>query len=270
MVVKFQKTVSKGGRFNQIYVPKGMEGLIEAGDRVEVRLVGKQVQLHYSKEPERVSEFKEKLLREAFSFLSGIDCVSRIFVVGSFLTEKVSYNDIDVVLITTGKDEGFEESVYNKLIEKFNLKFHIIAIEAERFERLLKICPLTKSMLSNFVCNKPMKLHDERVVDRKHIRFLLMMPQDLLHIRLGSRIFFDNLRRLVTIEMFLRNRRLDPAAINSELEKLVKESLYKRARNNEEIEANSVESLRKLIRAKLALIEGLIADGKKQGHARAY
>ena len=32
MTVKFKKFVSKGSRFNQIYVPKNMERLIGAGD----------------------------------------------------------------------------------------------------------------------------------------------------------------------------------------------------------------------------------------------
>ncbi len=258
MVVKFQKTVSKGSRFNQIYVPKDMEGLIEAGDRVEVRLVKKHAQLHYSAGLERLSEFKEKLTVDVFSFLSGIDGFERVFMVGSFLTEKVSYNDIDVVLIVSGKSEGFEESVYNRLTDKFNLKFHVIAIEKERFEHLLKICPLTKSMFSGFVCNKPIKLPDERLVDRKHIMFLLMMPQDLLRVRLGSRVFFDNLRRLVTIERFLRNEGMNSASINREVKKLVKGNLYGKLRANEGIEENSVAFLRNLIRAKLASIGGLI------------
>ncbi|MBI2664175.1 hypothetical protein HYX10_02430 [Candidatus Woesearchaeota archaeon] len=258
MMARFQKTVSKGSRFNQIYVPKDMEGLIEAGDMVEVRLVKKHAQLHYPAGLERLSEFKEKLIGDVFSFLSGIDRVERIFVVGSFLTEKVSYNDIDLVLIVSGKSDGFEESVHSRLTDKFNLKFHIIAIEKERFERLLKICPLTKSMFSSFVCNRPIELPDERLVDRKHIRFLLMMPQDLLHVRLGSRVFFDNLRRVVTIERFLRNESLNSASINREVKKLVKGSLYDKLRASEEIEENSVAFLRKLIRAKLASIEGLI------------
>ncbi len=270
MAVSFQKTVSKGSRFNQIYIPKDIEGLIEAGDKVEVRLVRKSVDLHYSKGLGRLSEFKENLIRQVFSFLIETGCATRIFAVGSFLTEKVGYNDIDMVLISPNKDAGFEESAYNKLVEKFNLKFHIVAMEEKRLEHLLRACPLTKSMFSNFVSNKPMELPAGRLIDANHIRFLLMMPHDLLSIRLNSRIFFDNLRRLVTIERFLGNKSLDATAINGELESLVKNILYKKIRNNEEIEGKSVEFLRAIMKAKLAAIENLIENGKKQGLAGAY
>ncbi|GAF87213.1 unnamed protein product, partial [marine sediment metagenome] len=39
MIIEFKKNVSKGSRFNQIYIPRNMEDLIEVGDKVVVRLL---------------------------------------------------------------------------------------------------------------------------------------------------------------------------------------------------------------------------------------
>src|SRR3989338_7492930 len=251
MLVKFSKKVSKGGRFNQIYIPKNMENLIEVGDEVEVRLIKKQISLFYSKNLKKLSQFKENLIKDIFSFL----------------TEKIGYNDIDVVAITDKKSENLEEAAYNKLIEKFNLKFHVLAIEENRFWHLLKSCPLTMAMFSSFICSKPIKISDERVIDKKHIRFLLMMPYDLLEIKLNSRSFFDSLRRLATIERFLKNKSLEMNAINDELKTSINDLLYKKIKNNEEIDKSSIEILRKIIKLKLNIIEKLIRNGKEQGYA---
>ena len=54
MVITFNKTVSKGSRFNQIYVPKHMENTIEVGDEVEVKLIKKHISLYYAKELKNV------------------------------------------------------------------------------------------------------------------------------------------------------------------------------------------------------------------------
>jgi len=263
METKFIKTVSKGSRFNQIYVPKSMESLIEVGDKVEVRLVKKLIEIHYSKGLKELSQFKENLIKSIFSFLNENFDFHTMFIVGSFLTEKIDYNDIDIVIIADKKDENFEEEIYNKLIEKFNLKFHVLIIEEKKFWRLLKICPLTKAMFSNFVCNKPIKIPNESLVNKNHIKFLLMMPYDLLEIRLNSRSFFDSLRRLITIKRFLKNKSLGIAEINEELKMLMADFLYKKIRDNEEIEKNSINFLREILKSKLKIIEDLIKNGEE-------
>ena len=44
--------------------------------------------------------------------------------------------------------------------------------------------------------------------------FMFYNELDLLEIRLNSRSFFDSIRRLITIERFLKDKSLDIAAIN--------------------------------------------------------
>ena len=67
--LKFIHKVSKGSRFNQIYVPIQYSEDFEAGDFVEVRLLRKPLKIFYSQSIKKLSEFKEKLVKEIFSFL---------------------------------------------------------------------------------------------------------------------------------------------------------------------------------------------------------
>lgn len=254
-MIKFQKIVSKGSRFNQIYIPKDMAQLIEVGDEVEVKLLKKHIRLYYSKGL-KLSLFKENLIKSIFDEIGNVGC---LYIVGSFLIEKVDYNDIDIVIVNSIKIN--EQKIYNKLAEKFDLKFHIIFIKQNKFSDLLKICPLTRTMFSKFVCNKKFVVPDEKRIDANHIRFLLMMPYDLLEIRLNSKSFFDSIRRLIAIERFLEDKGLDIFEINEKMKNELKTRLYEKIRYNEEIEENSINLLREIMKLKLKKIEELIDNG---------
>ncbi len=254
--INFEHKVSKGGRFNQIYIPKEMEAVFEVGDIVEVSLLKKKEQLYYSKNLKKVSEFKEKLSREIFSSLLTFPEIKQIFVFGSFLIEKIDYNDIDLLIILEKKEQNIEEKIYNHLIKEFQLKFHIISIPEDIFYNLIKICPLTRSMLHYYISNKKFETLLDKVLDKNHIKFLLMMPEDLLKIRMSSRVFYDNIRRLMTVKKFLENKDLDPIKINLELKSLLKnEFMYSQLKDNEEIDRETLGYLRNIIKRELNKIK---------------
>ncbi len=81
-----------------------------------------------------------------------------------------------------------------------------------------------------------------------------MMPEDLLEIRLNNRVFYDNLRRLITIENFLDNKEFDLESINKELKKLTGDNLYERMQNNEEVDESKIKDIREIIKTKLKKI----------------
>ena len=251
--IKFVHKVSKGSRFNQIYIPLEMERAFSVGDLVEVKLLEKK-SLHNSKGI-KLNEFKEGLVKSIFSFLLGFRNIKRAFVVGSFLTRN-DYNDIDVVIVAE-KDSDFE----NKLTEKFDMKFHVVCIPEERFLRLLAICPLTRSMLYNYVSNKGENLIKDREIDLNHLNFLLMMPQDLLEIKISGRAYYDSVRRLIAIEKFLGGREENPDKINREAEKLLGGDLFSRLRNNDYIVGIELERVRNVIKNKLNAVRRGMKDG---------
>jgi len=247
--MQFIHKVSKGSRFNQIYIPRGMESIFEAGDLVEVKLIKKKVELFYSRKIE-INEFKNKLIREIISFLSRFKDIKQIFMVGSFLTKKIDYNDIDLLIISN-KDLG--EEIYDKLADKFSLKFHVISIQEAKFKELTETDPLTRSMLYYSVSN--IKFHIPKArFDKNHIDFLLMMPKDLLKININSRAYYDSIRRLTAIERFLDNKEINPKDVDEEIEILIGKS-FRKIKENEEINEKDRENLKKIIKNKIKKIE---------------
>ena len=252
--MKFIHKVSKGTRFNQIYIPKNMEINFQAGDMVEVTLLEKKISINYSKDLKNLSEFKEELIKNIFSELDKFREIKQIFFIGSFLTQKQDYNDIDIILIS---EKNIEKEVNKLLIDKFELRFHIIHIQSDSFKDLQKYCPLTRSMLFYFISNREFKL-PKGEINKDHIRFLLMMPEDILKIKVSSRVFYDSIRRLRTIERFLENNSLDPLKVNKEIQNLISQNLSQDMRNNEPINDETINKLRDLIKSKLDKINSMI------------
>ena len=254
--IKFRRKVSKGSRYNQIYVPKELENVINVGDEVEVILLKKE--LCYSTKL-KISKFKENLIKQIFSFLTKHREINSMFVVGSFLFETIDYNDIDLILIVSEETNmpKLKNQIYKDLIEKFNQKFHIIIYTEKELEDLLIYDPITISIFSIHIGNKKL-IKRKKMIDKMHLKFLLMMPKDLLKIRLPSRIFFDNLRRLETIEKFLKNKSLDIISINGKIKNLIGGDLFKRIKMNEEINKKEIDLFRKIIQNKIRNIEKLL------------
>jgi len=171
-------------------------------------------------------------------------------MVGSFLTKKIDYNDIDLLIISN-KDLG--EEIYDKLADKFSLKFHVISIQEAKFKELTETDPLTRSMLYYSVSN--IKFHIPKArFDKNHIDFLLMMPKDLLKININSRAYYDSIRRLTAIERFLDNKEINPKDVDEEIEILIGKS-FRKIKENEEINEKDRENLKKIIKNKIKKIE---------------
>jgi hypothetical protein len=253
--IGFVHRVSKGSRFNQIYVPKEMEYHFQSGDLVEVTLIEKKSSIHYSSDLIKLGEFKENLIKNIFGELRIFKKISQIFVVGSFLTQKQDYNDIDIILIS---EKNIEKEACTLLVDKFELKFHILSIPENKFKNLQKYCPLTRSMLFYFISNKEFKLPKETEINKGHIRFLLMMPEDILKIKVRPRIFYDSIRRLITIERFLGNLSLNSLEINKEIQALISQNIAKDMRNNELIDDKIIKKLKNIIKLKLKKINKIL------------
>lgn len=253
--LKFIHKVSKGTRFNQIYIPQDMHKHFEAGDLVEVTLLEKKDSLFYSGYLNKLNDFKENLIKKIFLLLEKYKQIEQIFVVGSFLSQKQDFNDIDIILIS---NENLENEIYRLLIEKFEMKFHIITLQKNSFEDLIKYCPLTRGMLYFFVSNKEFMFPKKTELNKNHIKFLLMMPEDILNITLNPRVFYDSLRRLLTIERFLENQPLNPLDINKKIITLLGENLALNLRQNEPINDNIIKKLRDIIKLKLNNIYSIL------------
>lgn len=264
-LANFQHKVSKGSRFNQIYIPKEMQEIFEVGDLVEVKLLGKKEKLHYSdnlKNFHKISDFKENIIKQVFFLLEKFKEIKQVFIVGSFLIEKTEYNDIDIILVSDKKE--IEKKVYTYLSEKIQMNFHVIVIPEKKIEGLIKICPLTRSMFYYFISNKEFSLNEQVEIEKKHISFLLMMPEDLLKIKLSNgKIYFDSLRRLITIRRFLEKQKLDSILINQKIKKILGKN-YSFLKDNKNIDQKTLIFVNEEIKKELNKINKILKGIKNK------
>ncbi|PIN89638.1 hypothetical protein COU57_05760 [Candidatus Pacearchaeota archaeon CG10_big_fil_rev_8_21_14_0_10_32_14] len=257
MKSKFIHTISKGSRFNQIYIPKKLEHSFEVGDIVEVKIIEKKVRLFYSKSIKHLTPFKENIIKRIFAEINQFKEIKQIFVIGSFLTKNEDYNDLDILVVLRDEkinEKLVEKRIYEHLVQSLQLKYHLIIIKESILNNLIKKCPLTRSMLYNFVSNNNFELTDEMVIDKNHTKFLLMMPEDTLKVKVASRVLYDSIRRLITIQRFLDKKDSIPSEIDKDTKKILGETLYNYTMNNEEIDDKIRNMLRAIIKIKLETI----------------
>ena len=85
-----------------------------------------------------------------------------------------------------------------------------------------------------------------------------MMPEDLLEINVSSRIFYDSIRRLITIERFLEKKNEDPIKVDNKLKILLGEPLFTYTKTNENLDIKEMGKLREIIKMKLGKINKLL------------
>lgn len=262
--LKFIHRVSKGSRFNQIYVPKRIESDFEVGDMVEVRLLKKKIELYSSPNLPRISKFKEKLIRDIFSFLSGYGEIRQIFIFGSFLTKHIDYNDIDILILIEKDNQKFEKKIYNELIEEFNLKFHVICIEKDKLRELLKISPLIRNIIYFSISNKKIIDIPEIEINENSIRFILMFSEDVLDIEVNSKMLYDALKKTLLIENFIKKIDIAPYQIDKHMINLIGIDLYENMRKNVAITKEKKKFIKNIIKKKIKFINDLLKNEQKK------
>ena len=258
--IRFRARVSKGSKFSQIYVPKSVEE-IGAGDLVEVRLVQKRVSL-FSRHVKNLPVFKQKVLEGVIRI--GLGCgVQNVFVVGSFLTDVAGYHDIDVlVLVRDGENRSvWSERVLDAIIEEFPLKFHVLALWESEFEHLRNSCPLTNSMLYRYVSSRGISKTSSRFIDKNRILFLLMLPEDALGVIVESRTLYDCVRRVVTIERFLKKESVDVLEVVKQVENILGVKIFEFLKRNEQINDDIRNHVRSLLRERIESVKELLKNG---------
>src|SRR3989344_3783569 len=222
-MVSFIRKVSKGSKFNQIYVPKEMENIIDVGDLVQVNLLEKKSNIYY-KNQGKLTKFKEYLIKNIFYNLKKFKEIEIVFLVGSFLDEDI-YNDIDLIIVSKEYGRHLEKSIEYNLSKILNQKFHILSF------------------------------NHKKIIDWSHIKFLLMMPEDLLELDLPIKIFFDNIRRLITIERFLHNKDLSRKVILEEMKRNIPQDILDKIKDNKYINNIEIIRLKRIIKEKLIRIK---------------
>ncbi|MBI5389053.1 nucleotidyltransferase domain-containing protein [Candidatus Woesearchaeota archaeon] len=257
----FTKAVSKGTRFNQIYIPSAMHNTFEVGDVVEVQLIRKRQQLSCSRNLV-LSSFKEELIKKIFAVLETKD-ISQIFIVGSYLRNDVVARDIDIVVITPAQLTA--EKLTSSLERELGLHVHLLVMHPQKWHQLLRICPLTRCMFRVYATNRPFDpapLMQERSIDKNHLFFLLMMPEDILELGVESRVFYDSLRRVFTIEAFLWDNETGIQGIEEKIAGQLSPLVFTKLKTNQILTFAERNDTVSLLRKKIKQVKEAISNGQ--------
>lgn len=257
-MITFTKEVSKGSRFNQVYIPKSLSEVIEAGDIVEVKLIRKVKEDFYTNRTLQLSDFKQRLIKDIFNVLKQYPQIQQAYIVGSFLTKIVGYDDIDLMLVVDKEDEAFEKELDKKLTTTFNQRFHILLYTREKLQRALERCPITRSMFTSCVSNKPVLSLTKRIIDINYLKYLLMFPEDLLEVELPGKPVYGALRKIVTIYRFLEKKPLYAPDIEKELLTQLGKKLVERLISNATLHKREFVEIRSFLRRKIRSIKTLL------------
>src|SRR3989344_2132170 len=259
--LKFTHKISKGSRYNQIYVPLQFENDFEVGDLVEVRLLRRQEKLFYSKDIKKLGEFKEKIIKDVFNFLEKYKEIEQIYIFGSFLFKREDYNDIDLLIIS---DKGeIEKDIYEAFVNRFNLRFHVISISKEKLELQFRIDPIFRNIIYSSISNKNIDDLPDIEIDERHIRYLMMLPNDVLDVDVNTEMLYNALRKIIVIENFLRNKNIASENFSNELIKLINNKLYIKIIKKDILNKQAPKSIKEVIKNKLKIIGRLLKNGKK-------
>lgn len=249
----FTRSISKGSRFNQIYIPKEMNEFFQAGDEVEIRLI-KKATLRTEKNV-ILSKERRALADQILKFFSERNIKALIF--GSFVKSK-NFRDIDIMITSNiNKEQEIEFQ------ENFGDFTHVIKIPENKLADLYERCPITKYMLEAFISNFSISFSGKKKIDKNHIKYLMMMPEDILEFELDSRLYYDNLRKLVTIEYFLKDKKSKSELRNRIIEKSLGVDLAKRMSENDILTNAEYVKIKYVMKKKIKLIKGFLNVEKR-------
>src|SRR3989344_2374930 len=129
MVKELVKKISKGTRFNQIYLQKS-EGLgFESGKTVIIRALADAIakELPIFEYHVKLNSLKKEIVRTIFKIIGNNGDYGNIIITGSFLDEGFNFEDIDIVIINPA---GIDKRILTTSIEQSTgINPHLIFID---------------------------------------------------------------------------------------------------------------------------------------------
>jgi len=230
MVRKIVKRISKGTRFNQIYLQKN-EGLgFETGKNVIIMPLEEAIE----EEPSifeynvKLESLKKEIIKEIFKCVNEEGDSDNIIITGSFLNKGFNFEDIDIVIVNPSKID--EYSLKYMIEERIGADTHLILIESESLNRGIRRDPLFRLMTERFVATKRTIFRKERDTNYKLLDIHLLRNKnliegyDLLNIRQRKKL----LRDFVSIKLFSENKEVTIKSIEKETEKIFGKEIVER------------------------------------------
>lgn len=222
MVNLIIKKISKGARFNQIYLQKN-EGIgFEPGKSVVISPLENII----VKEPSifeynvKLGSLKKEIIKLVFRIIDDNGYYDNILITGSFLDEGFTFEDIDIVIINPRNIQ--KDRLKDSIKESTGIEPHLIVIDSESFNRGIKRDPLFRLMVDRYVSAKRTIFKKDRELNYKLLDIYLLRNKNLID---GYDLFSIKqrkklLRDLISIKLFSENKEVTLKSIEREINAL--------------------------------------------------
>lgn len=239
-MVMLVSKVSLGTVMDQIYIPKQRAPGLEAGTLVVIEpallKAAEKPKLNYYN-VESFAPIKVAIVERIFEYFEHMAEVDNVLVAGSFLEPGFQFGDVDIVAISDKRmDSGRIEKALNA---ELGLNVQMIAIGFKTLLKGISTDPLFEMLVSRFVSKKRVIFKAKKEFKFKLLDLHLLNSKTLIDgfEFLTGREKYKLTRNIVSILLFLDDRKLSTDAVNSEIEKqfgenstrLIKENMVGRA-----------------------------------------
>lgn len=222
MVRNIVKKISKGSRFNQIYLKKN-EGI---GFEPYQEVLITPLQDVIRSEPTvfqyniKLDTIKKEIVKSIFKIIIDNITSGNILITGSFLNKGFNFNDIDILIIDGKKvNKGI---LKRKIIESIGIRPHIIEISMKNLIIGINRDPLFLLMVDRYVSNQRLIFKKKRDINYRLLDAYLVRCKNLVDgfdaysIEQRKKI----LRDFISIKLFVEKKELTLKNIELEVNKI--------------------------------------------------
>jgi hypothetical protein len=218
MVTKIIKKISKGSRFNQIYLKKN-EGIeFQPGKAVIIKSVLEEPESNIFEYRVTLSNIKKQIVKSIFGIIDDNCSYDNILITGSFLEKGFNFNDIDIIIINPKNTDKVKELI----TENIGIKPHLILIDSKSLNKGIKRDPLFRLMIDRYVSIKRTLFRRDKEIDYKLIDIYLVRNKNLIDgfdlLNIGQRK--KMLRDFVGLKLFAENKEITIKGIEKETERI--------------------------------------------------
>jgi len=221
MVKELVKKISKGTRFNQIYLQKS-EGLgFESGKTVIIRALADAIakELPIFEYNVKLNSLKKEIVKTIFKIIDNNGSYDNIIITGSFLDEGFNFEDIDIIIINPKIDKS---ALKDSIRQSIGIAPHLILIDSESFNKGIRRDPLFRLMVDRYVSIKRAIFHKDKKANYKLLDIYLIKNRnlvdgyDLLSIKQRKKL----LRDFISIKLFVDDKEVTIKNIKNEIERI--------------------------------------------------
>ena len=212
------ESVSKGSRFNQIYIPKSANYEFIVGEKVVITPLTKHLKEDISPIFYRIDKLNPIKTEICNRILNSLDFADNVIIFGSFLDKGYNFNDVDIFAVT---DKKVDLSSFKKRIQKeLEIKPHLIVIDNKSLHKGYKTDPLFRDALSRFVSKKRIMLKKDKDINYKILDVHLLASKDLEnnYDHIDGNTKYKLIKNMIAIKLFMEDRPLSD--INQEIKKI--------------------------------------------------